>query len=220
LSRQYKATAELSDPTTSGENGGITDRSPGRPRDRDVDRKIVDAAVELYAERGWGSFNFDAVAKRAGIGKPAIYRRYRTREELLTEAVAATMTSHTEIDTGSLRSDLKSFILVMFHFRMGVAGTAVLRIMADQFYNPEIAAAYRERIVKPMVREARKIVERAKKKKQLSENIDANLLLEAISGAVSVRVWDTRLDSRDKLYSIIDRYSEDLLDVVLRGSEI
>ena len=59
----------------------------GRPRDADVDRKIIEAARRIYAERGWAGFNFGAVCKAAGVSKDAMYRRYSSREELLEVAL-------------------------------------------------------------------------------------------------------------------------------------
>src|ERR1700712_2259960 len=49
---------------------------PGRPRDTDIDDRILVAAAEVWAERGWTGFNFDVIAKRASVSKDAIYRRY------------------------------------------------------------------------------------------------------------------------------------------------
>jgi AcrR family transcriptional regulator len=48
----------------------------------------------------------DEVADRAGVGKATIYRRYRSKDHLVTDAVA-TLVGEIEIpDTGSTRSDL------------------------------------------------------------------------------------------------------------------
>lgn len=201
-----------SDPEPSGGARAI-----GRPRDRDVDKKLIDTAIDLYVEKGWGSFNFDMIAKRASVGKAAVYRRYRSREELLVDAIANTLTSYAEIDTGDLRSDLRSFIVATFELRMDRSGTAVLRILADQLYNNTLAELYRKRVVMPRVRVARKIIERAKMRGQISQDVDANLLLELIAGAVSMRVWDTRLESRDKLRSLLDRYCDDILKVIFES---
>ena len=48
-----------------------------------------DATLELIAEHGVHEFRTDDVAARAGVGKGAIYRRYRSKDELVTAAVAA-----------------------------------------------------------------------------------------------------------------------------------
>ena len=64
-------------------------RQMGRPRDARADRAILDATLELIAEYGVRGFRTGDVAARAGVGKGAIYRRYRSKDALVTAAVAA-----------------------------------------------------------------------------------------------------------------------------------
>src|SRR5690625_678579 len=61
----------------------------GRPRVRDVDRRIERAALMLFAEGGRAAVSFDQVARRAGVSRTAIYRRWDTREELIAAALRA-----------------------------------------------------------------------------------------------------------------------------------
>lgn len=190
-------------------------RAVGRPRDDSVDRKIIEAAVELYAERGWGKFSFDAVARRAGVGKPAIYLRYDSREELLVASFEKSYNPTTIFDTGSLRGDLKAFIVSQFEFWLSTIGNATLRMSADQIYLHDLGETYRTRVVRPMILAARDIVDRAKLREEISDAVDTNILLEAISGAVRTRVTDTRLSSRPRLHEIVDAYAEELLTMIL-----
>ena len=61
----------------------------GRPRDERADRAILSAALELMAEHGVDGLRTDDVADRARVGKATIYRRYRSKEELVAAAVGA-----------------------------------------------------------------------------------------------------------------------------------
>lgn len=61
----------------------------GRPRSRDVDRRIERAALMLFAEGGRAAVSFEQVARRAGVSRTAIYRRWGTREELVAAALLA-----------------------------------------------------------------------------------------------------------------------------------
>src|SRR5918995_7008508 len=81
-------------------------RVMGRPRDARADRAILMAALELMAERGVHELRMDDVAARAAVGKAAIYRRYRSKDELVADAVAALVSEITVPDTGSTRADL------------------------------------------------------------------------------------------------------------------
>lgn len=67
-----------------------TDELPagrGRRRSSDIDTKALAAARELLVEQGWDATTMVAIAERAGVGKPALYRRWPSRAHLVFEAV-------------------------------------------------------------------------------------------------------------------------------------
>src|SRR5918912_4565456 len=78
----------------------------GRPREVRADHAILAGALELIAERGVRELRMDDVADRAGVGKATIYRRYRSKEELVTAAVTALVSEIAIPDTGSTRAGL------------------------------------------------------------------------------------------------------------------
>src|SRR5437899_3474586 len=78
----------------------------GRPREERIDHAVLAATRELIAEQGVHAFRTDDVADRAGVGKAAIYRRYRSKEELVTAAVAGLVSEITIPDTGSTHADV------------------------------------------------------------------------------------------------------------------
>ena len=64
----------------------MTDRSgqrPGRPRDPEVDSAVLASAREVFLERGVEATSIEAVARRAGVSRLTVYRRYRNKQELL-----------------------------------------------------------------------------------------------------------------------------------------
>lgn len=67
---------------------GVTARAPrGRPRSADHDAAILEAAVELLLERGPDSASVEAIARRAGVAKLTVYRRWTSKDDLLIAAV-------------------------------------------------------------------------------------------------------------------------------------
>lgn len=61
-------------------------RGPGRPpRDsgEDVRKKILEAATELFSERGYAATPVNAVCELAGVGKPAVYWHFESKRGLL-----------------------------------------------------------------------------------------------------------------------------------------
>src|SRR5690606_19250929 len=55
----------------------------GRPREERVDAALATAVRQLLIEFGYQKLTVDLIANRAGVGKPAIYRRYRSKAELI-----------------------------------------------------------------------------------------------------------------------------------------
>lgn len=69
------------------EQSGGTERSRGRPRDQAIDDAALRAARELLVEVGWEKLSMVAIAERAGVGRPALYRRWPSKTHLVFEAV-------------------------------------------------------------------------------------------------------------------------------------
>lgn len=64
-----------------------TERLRGRPRDPAIGDSALAAARELLAEVGWDKTTMVAISERAGVGKPALYRRWPSKTHLVFEAV-------------------------------------------------------------------------------------------------------------------------------------
>src|SRR6201987_3822938 len=59
----------------------------GRPRDAQVTRRILDAALELGLEVGFDGLTVEGVAERAAVGKTTIYRRWPDIWAVVVDAV-------------------------------------------------------------------------------------------------------------------------------------
>ena len=57
----------------------------GRPRDAEIDRKILDAARVLLAEGGYRALAFDSISQMTEIPRSMIYRRWPTKAHLANE---------------------------------------------------------------------------------------------------------------------------------------
>jgi AcrR family transcriptional regulator len=82
----------------------------GRPRDPRIDDAVLRATAELLGRSGYANLSVDAIAKRAGTSKPAIYRRWPSKAHLVHEAVFP-ISEATELpDTGSLADDVREMV--------------------------------------------------------------------------------------------------------------
>src|SRR5437870_3373170 len=83
----------------------------GRPRDPDISRHVLGAALELLATDGYARMSMADVAARAGVHKPAVYRRYANKLDLTLAAVAAVTPAMRDPDTGAVAADLVQILL-------------------------------------------------------------------------------------------------------------
>ncbi|MFE9045645.1 TetR/AcrR family transcriptional regulator [Streptomyces sp. NPDC007818] len=88
----------------------VEGKGPGRPRDERMASAVLAAVVELVAERGLGELTMAAVAARAGVSKPAIYRRWPTKQDLVIAAAESRVGSLTVPDLGDFRAELRELL--------------------------------------------------------------------------------------------------------------
>lgn len=83
---------------------------PGRPRDPQKDVDVLQATRELLVERGYQATTITAVARRAGVGAPTIYRRWSRREALIEDAAFGEgQPDWAPQATGDLRADMRDW---------------------------------------------------------------------------------------------------------------
>jgi AcrR family transcriptional regulator len=82
----------------------------GRPRDKRIDGAVLQATVELLAQTGYADLSVDAIARRAGTSKPAIYRRWPGKAHLVHEAVFPIGDATAIPETGSLAGDMREMV--------------------------------------------------------------------------------------------------------------
>src|SRR3954452_1599782 len=90
--------ASSPEPRTSARPGGRSAR---------VRAAVIEALVGELAEHGLGATTMEAVARRSGVNKTTLYRRWGSKEELVLDALLELGERRVPIpDTGSLRDDL------------------------------------------------------------------------------------------------------------------
>ena len=95
--------------TVPGQTDGVSRR--GRPRSADADATILAATLELAGEVGINGMSMDVLAERAGVSKATIYRRWTSKEQLVLDALRSALGPLDDVDTGSLRGDLRAYLI-------------------------------------------------------------------------------------------------------------
>ena len=76
-------------------------RRRGRPRDPAADQAILEAARYLLARKGFTGTSMDEIARRAGVGKDTLYRRWKSKDDLvlhLLKVIAEETVTAPELD--------------------------------------------------------------------------------------------------------------------------
>lgn len=188
---------------------------PGRPRDPSLEPRVVAAALAVYAENGWSGFNFEAVARRAGVGKAPLYLRWSSKEDLLMAAFNAHTEAITIRDTGNLRDDLVEYTCRLLDSETRPDGLAWLRLHLEASIIPALHATFSRQILSPHVEGARALLTGALKRGDLPAGSPADLLLDSLYGAVVIKILLSSPDERARLAGHPRGYAEPIVDFVL-----
>src|SRR5712691_3758183 len=183
----------------------------GRPREARADRMILAATLELIAELGVRDFRMDDVADRAGVGKGAIYRRYRSKDELVAAAVAALVSDITIPDTGSTRGDLLALMRDAVEVYTDPTAAGVIpSLVGAMRQQPELAHAVRDGFLSRRREALREVLERGVARGDLRADLDYELALDVLGGALFYRLLITGGPINEQL-------AEGVAELILRG---
>ncbi len=131
-------------------------------RGKKVRDAVLAATRRELREAGYAALSVENVARRAGVHKTTVYRRWNDRESLIVDAVSEEIGEDIPIpDTGALESDLRSLARAFVRWATSDTGRAVLAtLLSDAVRIPEIAEA-NSRMFQDRLRRARPVVERA-----------------------------------------------------------
>jgi AcrR family transcriptional regulator len=162
-----------------------TKLAPGRPRSDTSRTALIQATFEMLREVGYERLTMDAIAARAGVGKTTIYRWYKTKEELVIEALSSASNEDEELipNTGSLASDMEAVI----HHRLDNDPLCFNRqslalTISALAGSPELAKTYWDLYISKKRASHATIFERAKKRRELAPDADIDLFLDLLHG--------------------------------------
>lgn len=193
-----------------------TPSAPGRPRDPEVDRRIAQAALDVFGDAGWAGFAMEAVAKRAGVGKASLYLRWSSKESLLTDALGTGLLKASDVDTGTLHGDLVEFATQMLDLYSGPASRAALRLSLEAASIPGVAEHYRA-MGKAQILAARAIVRRGIDRGELPATTSVTLLLDTLAGGAMMHALTTPPELRPALAEDTASHARRLVDFLLHA---
>jgi AcrR family transcriptional regulator len=196
----------------SSESGQATAQpSIGRPRDERADRAILAATLALIAENGVHDLRVDDVAGRAGVGKATIYRRYGSKDELVTAAIAGLVSEITVPDTGRTRADLRALMRGAVRVYQGSVEAAVMPSLVDAMSrDAELARLIRDGYLARRRAALRAVLERGIERGDLRRDLDVELALDVLGGPLFYRLLITGGPIDEELV-------DGVVELILRG---
>jgi AcrR family transcriptional regulator len=178
----------------------------GRPRDPRIDGAVLDATADLLGETGYAALSVDAIARRAGTSKPAIYRRWPSKAHLVHEAVFP-LTDDTELpDTGSLYGDMREMMRRTGTVLTTPAARAALPgLVGETAADPTLHAALLERFGHVLARGLTRWLDAAVARGEVRPEVTAADVVDAIAG-ITFLALITHGDTLDDAW--VDRTTE------------
>ena len=161
----------------------------GRPRDPSRDGVIRAAILRLLAEVGYGALTMDAVASEAGVGKATIYRRWRTKQDLVVDTISdLNRDAAAPPDSGSLETDLRLMMRQMVKTITGPTGAATLSLLSTMPHQPALAEAFRNGPLAVWRQAMQQIWDRAEQRGEVGPELADSTVAESTS-ALLVQRW-------------------------------
>jgi AcrR family transcriptional regulator len=184
-------------------------RPRGRPREGAIDAAILDATEQLLGARGYEAMTVEQVAAAAGVSKPTIYLRYRSKRELAAATIDRLRPPLPVPSGRSARGDLVALVEIERQWvdRHGLG--IVAAVLLEQSEHPELLERFKRRVVEPVRAAFREVLEAGIARGELRRAAGSPEVIDALTGAYWARSWATDGPTT--------RWPERVVDVVLRG---
>jgi AcrR family transcriptional regulator len=156
----------------------------------DVTEAIRQAFFAELAECGYGRLSIEAVARRAGVGKPAIYRRWRSKQDMAVALISEVAWAYLDMpDTGSLRGDVIAFLHAEYAVLTDRLAKAIIPdVLSEANRNDDLAATLLRTVRDPRRARAAAIIRRAIERGEVADTLNTDLALDVLAGPLYWRL--------------------------------
>ena len=155
---------------------------------------IRNAVMQELADVGYGRLSIEAVARRAGVGKTAIYRRWGNKLEMVLEIVSDVAGRSVPLpDTGSFAGDLQLLMMIVSRaLQHRIASQIIPDLMAEASRNPQIAETLQKALRTHQQAVGDKLIGQAVARGELPEGTDPEVAVDLILGPLYWRLAVSR----------------------------
>jgi AcrR family transcriptional regulator len=185
----------------------------GRPRGGTAvsHAAIMDAVYELLQEKSARDLTMEAVARRAGVGKPTLYKWWPSKAALIMAMFHERLVGKLELPkTGTAEEVIRAKMRRLITEFNGLFGKVVADLIGEGQADPSILEEFYESHIRLRRASTAADVERGKAAGEFSRDTDAELLVDAIFGPVYYRLLL-------RFAPLTQEYGKKLIDQGLRG---
>ncbi len=203
----------------------VSTELPRRARRKDArPGELIEAALDVFAERGFAGARLEDIAQRAGVTKGTVYLYFRSKEELFEAAVRQTLVSSIATGLATLREfegptpELLRLVLTRWwHGVVRTKAAALGKIMCAEARNfPELARFFYDNVIEPGRRLQSRILERGIARGEFRPVPVENTVLFIVAAFVYVQIHETSFAKVLPETAIEgDGYLESFIDFVL-----
>ena len=182
----------------------------GRPRDDQLDQRILAAVGAVLSESGYEGASFEEIARRSGASKSSLYRRWKSKREMVIAALKAGPARRSgadEIDTGSLRGDLLALCRRLDHTMRSADGQTAMLLLQASLEDPELCEAIETSVGPTGARLPHAVIDAAVTRGELPPDANPFPYEEIAGSALLIRRLNGLL--------VDDHYLNALIDTVL-----
>ena len=162
-----------------------------RPRSAQAHKKVLDAAIALFSEKGIAATSMDAIAETSGVSKATIYKHWPVKDSLCLEVMGYLhgLDENPPIfDSNDFRADL----IAQLQYQPAADRKMLREKMTPHFIayasrNQVLGSAWRARIVEPARVALANIVKRGEKRGVLRGGIDPEIAIALLLGPMVYR---------------------------------
>ena len=188
-----------------------TKQGRGRPRCEEAHKKILKAAYELLDELGFMDLTIEGVAARAEVGKPTIYRRWKTKAQLAMDAFLSGVSPEIAFpDTGSVEEDFREQMNKIVKLMNSSKGEILASVVGSGQADKELIETFREHWLLPRREDAKRIFQRGVERGELRDDVDAELAIDILYSPLFYRLLLKHLP-------LSETFVDEIIDVVFKG---
>lgn len=188
-------------------------RRRGRPRDPQLEIDVISAALEHLADVGFAKFSVETVAGHSGVSKAAIYRRFPSRDELITTSLARLNDDLPPVPTvGNARERLTTVLTgIRLTISSSVTGRIMMHVVGEGRRQPELTEVFFSQVLTPRRDRLIAIVRDGIRDGEFAPDLDVDSAVAALVGPmIYTGMWDVSV-------AVPQPDTESIIAVVLAG---